>query len=139
MCKTIKQVVRFQATPEEVYDLLADSQKHSRFTGKTAQISRKIGGEFRSYGGSAEGINVDLLRGKRIVQAWRDTEFPKGIFSMASVFLEPTKSGGTELTLIHRGVPKKLIPRIEKGWKTFYWKKMKSYLARTSDPKGNFR
>jgi hypothetical protein len=46
MCKTIKQRVRFKADPATVYDLLADSRKHSAITGRRASISRKIGGTF---------------------------------------------------------------------------------------------
>jgi uncharacterized protein YndB with AHSA1/START domain len=110
MCKTIKQRVKFKADPATVYDLLADSRKHSAFTGRQAVISREIGGAF-SIGESdiesdVTGINVDLVPGRRIVQAWRHRRFPEGIFSMAAVTLTPTPDGGTELVLVHRGVPK---------------------------------
>lgn len=47
---------------------------------------------------------------------------------MAAFVLKPTQDGGTELTLTHRGVPKELIPDIEKGWRKYYWEKMKKYL-----------
>src|SRR6476620_7227366 len=46
MCKTIKQRVKFKADPATVYDLLADSRKHTAFTGRPAIISRKVGGTF---------------------------------------------------------------------------------------------
>lgn len=46
MCKTIKQRVKFKAPPATVYDLLADSRKHSTVTGTKATISRKVGGTF---------------------------------------------------------------------------------------------
>ncbi|HMV44839.1 MAG TPA: SRPBCC domain-containing protein [Leptospiraceae bacterium] len=129
MCKTIKQKVKFKASPEVIYALLANSKKHSAFTGEKAMISNKIGGNFSAYDGYITGVNVDLLPSKRIVQAWRGSDFPEGIFSMAAFVLVSTKEGGTELTLTHRGVPKNLIPSIEKGWKEFYWDKMKDYLA----------
>ena len=67
--------------------------------------------------------------GKRIVQAWRASDFPPGIFSMAAFVLSPTKDGGTELVLTHRGVPKELIPGIEKGWREYYWDKMKEFIS----------
>ncbi len=78
----------------------------------------------------AMGINVDLVPGKRIVQAWRDEHFPSGIFSLATFNLKKTKNNGTELTLIHRGVPKDLIPGIEMHWRQDYWQKIKSYLLK---------
>lgn len=130
MCKTIKQKVSFKASPQKVYDALAKSKTHSSFTGERASISRQVGGKFSAYSGYISGINVDLKPGKRIVQAWRASDFPEGIFSMASFTLSP-KKGGTELVLTHRGVPKELIPGIEKGWREFYWERMKRYFAAT--------
>ena len=128
MCKTIKQKVKFQAPPAVIYDLLADSKKHSALTGYKAVIGKKVGDKFSVYGGDVKGVNVDLVPGKRIVQAWRGSDFPPGIFSMAAFVLTPTPRGGTELVLTHRGVPKKLIPGIEKGWRKYYWEKIKAFL-----------
>ena len=129
MCKTIKQKVKFKAPPAIVYDLLADSQKHSAITGRKATISRKIGGSFSTNGSEVSGVNVDLVPGQRIVQAWRHRRFPEGIYSMAAVTLTATPDGGTELVLTHRGVPKQLIPETEQAWREQYWSRMKAYLA----------
>jgi uncharacterized protein YndB with AHSA1/START domain len=129
MCKTIKQRVKFNAPPATVYDLLADSKKHSAVTGRKATISRKIGGMFSVSGDDVSGINVDLVPGRRIVQAWRHRRFPEGIFSMAAVTLTPTTDGGTELVLTHRGVPKDLIPETELARREQYWSRIKAYLA----------
>ena len=130
MCKTIKQRVTFKASPAAVYDLLADSRKHSAVTGRKATISRRIGGTFSASGNDVSGVNVDLVPGRRIVQAWRHRRFPEGIFSMAAVTLAPTANGGTELVLTHRGVPKDLIPETERVWREQYWSRIKAYLAR---------
>lgn len=130
MCKTIKQRVKFKANPATVYDLLADSRKHSAVTGRRAVISKKIGGTFSALAGEVTGVNVDLVPGRRIVQAWRHRRFPEGIFSMAAVTLTPTPDGGTEAVLVHRGVPKDLIPETEQAWRDQYWSRIKSYLDR---------
>ncbi len=129
MCKTIKQRVKFNATSREIYDLLATSKEHTALTGQKADISPRVGGPFSALAGFITGINVDLAPGKRIVQAWRTKDFPVGIFSMATFQLTPTKRGGTELVLTHRGVPKDLIPRVEKTWREKYWGKIKRLLA----------
>jgi uncharacterized protein YndB with AHSA1/START domain len=131
MCKTIKLKAHFKAPPPVIFDLLTDARKLRAVTGKTATIDQTPGGRFSNYAGSISGINVDLVRGKRIVQAWREREFPDGIFSMATFNLTPSKSGGTELLLTHRGVPKTLIPRIERDWRRLYWEKIKTYLERS--------
>lgn len=129
MCKTIKQRVKFKASPATVYDLLADSKKLSAVTGKSVTISREVGGTFTSNGDEVSGINVDLVPGRRIVQAWRHRRFPEGIFSMAAVTLSATPDGGTELVLTHRGVPKELIAETELAWREQYWSRIKEYLA----------
>ena len=128
MCKTIKQRVKFKAAPATIYELLADSRKHSAVTGRKATISTKIGGAFSACGDEVTGINVDLVPAQRIVQAWRHRRFPEGIFSMAAVTLKPTPDGGTELVLTHRGVPKDLIPETEQAWRDQYWSRIKAYL-----------
>ena len=131
MCKTIKQRVKFKAAPAAVYELLADSRKHTEVTGKKATISPKIGGAFSARADEVTGINVDLVPAQRIVQAWRHRAFPEGIFSMAAVTLTPTPDGGTDLVLTHRGVPKALIPETEQAWREQYWLPMKAYLDRS--------
>jgi len=44
---------------------------------------------------------------------------------MAAVTLTPT--GGTELVLTHRGVPKDLIPETEQAWRD-HWSRIKGFL-----------
>lgn len=129
MCKTITQRVTFKAPPDVIYELLADSRKHSAVTGQPAEISPRVGGPFSTGGDEVSGINVDLVPGQRIVQAWRHRRFPEGVFSMAAVTLTPTPSGGTALVLTHRGVPKALIPETERAWRERYWARLKAYLA----------
>lgn len=128
MCKTIKQKVKFKAAPEEIYSLLTDSKKYAALTGKKANIGKKAGATFSVYGGQAKGIIVELVPNKRIIQAWRGHSFPEGIFSMATFNLERTSNGGTNLTLVHRGVPKDMIPFIEQGWRKYNWDPIKRFL-----------
>ena len=128
MCKTLKLKVHFDAPPETIYGMLADSKKRTAVTGRKAEISTKVGGAFSADGGRVRGINVDLVPGKRIVQAWRRRDFPEGVFSMAAFVLTPTAKGGTELVLTHRGVPKALLDSTEADWRNLYWAPMKASL-----------
>ena len=105
--------MKLKAAPAIVYDLLADSRKHTARTGRNAAISRKVGGTSSTGGNDATGVNVDVVPARRIVQACRHRRFPEGVFSMAAVTLTPTADGGTELALTHRGVSKDLIPETE--------------------------
>ena len=129
MCKTIKQKVRFKASPDAVYELLADSAQRTKVTGRKASVSRKVGGTFSADNGRVTGVNVDLVPGQRIVQAWRRKDFPEGIFSMAAVTLTPTPGGGTELVLTHRGVPKWLLDDTEASWRRDCGDKIRAHFA----------
>ena len=126
MCKTIKHKVRFKASPETIYDLLADSRKRTEVTGRKAVMSDKVGGKFSTDAGQVTGVNVDLVPGRRLVQAWRRKDFPEGIYSMAAITLDPIPGGGTELVLTHRGVPKHLLDDTEEYWRHVHWAPMKA-------------
>ena len=125
MCKTIKHKVRFKIPPKTIYDLLADSSKRTEVTGSEALMSNTVGGKFSTDAGDVTGVNVDLVPGRRLVQAWRRNDFPEGIYSMVAITLAPTPGGGTELVLTHRGVPTPLLDDIEDYWRLGYWAPMK--------------
>jgi uncharacterized protein YndB with AHSA1/START domain len=126
MCKTIKHKVRLKAAPRDVYAALAESSRRTRLTGRKAVIGAKVGDRFTTDAGDVTGVNVDLVPGKRLVQAWRRKDFPEGVYSMAAITLAPTASGGTELVLTHRGVPKWLLDDTEDYWRTNYWAPLKN-------------
>jgi hypothetical protein len=108
MCKTIKQKVKFSAPPREVYRLLLKTQARP----------------------GLDSFPVDLNPGRWVVRAWREKGAAKGIFSMATIHLSEIRGGGTELVLTHRGVPKDLIPAVEREWRDQCWARMKRELAR---------
>ena len=116
MCKTITQKVKFRAGPAEVYRLLVTP---------TDRIGRPF------HIGRGRGIVVDLAPAKRVVRAWREDDYPEGVFSMAALTLRPVDTG-TELKLTHRGVPKELIPATEARWRRDHWEPMREKLAARS-------
>ena len=112
MCKTIKQKVTFRAAPADVYrHLVSDTDE--------------VGQRFTM--GAGQGVVVDLAPATRVARAWRESDYPEGVFSMAAFTLRPVATG-TELTLTHRGVPKDLIPRTEERWRRDYWTPIKEKL-----------
>ena len=117
---TIKQTVSFKATPEKIYDTLMSSAGHKRITGRPAKISNKLT-KFSTFGGLIVGKNLKLVRGKKIVQAWRGKEWKK--FSKVTLDFKKTRLG-TKLTLTHV-LPKEYAFEVRKGWNAYYWKKMK--------------
>ena len=127
--KTIKQEVIFKASPHEIFEMLMDSKKHSKFTGAKAKISRKVGGKISAYGDYIEGKNIEIIPDKKIVQKWRGNEWPLWHFSIAKFEMKKSKNG-TKLIFTQTGVPAEHSSDISKGWKEHYWTKMKKMLEK---------
>jgi activator of HSP90 ATPase len=127
--KTIRQSVTFKASPQAIYEMLTDSRKHSKFTGEKASISRKIGGKFTAYAGYISGVNLDLVKDKRIVQSWRGNDWPEGHYSRVTFSLEKVKSGA-RLIFRQSGVPEVHYKDIHQGWRDYYWKPMRERMEK---------
>jgi activator of HSP90 ATPase len=127
--KTIKQTVEIKVAPKVVYDAFMTSKTHSKFTGAPAKISNKVGGKFSVWDGYAEGENVELIPGKKIVQTWRASDWPEG--SDSKITITFTKKGnGTKLSFIQTGVPADFFDDIKQGWTNYYWTPMKQLLEK---------
>ena len=126
----IKQKVTVPATPEEVYEAFIDAGKHSAFTGQKATCDPKVGGKFTAGDGYISGKNLELEKGKRIVQEWKTTEWPEGYPpSRFELTLKEVKEG-TEITIIHSDVPAEQAEDLKEGWNEFYWKPLKDYFKK---------
>jgi uncharacterized protein YndB with AHSA1/START domain len=130
MTKIIRQSVLIRATPKQVYGALIDEKTHAKFTGEPASISRKVGGPFRCYGDYVQGIILELVPSKQIVQAWRAKSWKAGVYSVATFTFARKAGGRTRLSLTHVGVPPSDFKDVSKGWPTFYWKPLKAYLEK---------
>jgi activator of HSP90 ATPase len=129
--KEIRHVVRLDAKPRAIYQALMNSKKHAAFTGAPAKIEPKVGGRFAAWGPHLRGVNVELVKNKRIVQAWRAKSWPKSHYSIATFDLKRAK-GGTQLVFTQTGVPAKHWRDINSGWKTHYWDLLKRAFSKNS-------
>ena len=128
MCRPVHQEVTLHAAPKEVYDAYLDSARHARITGEGAKMSRKVGGRFTAGGTYISGYNLELVPGKRIVQAWRASEWPDGAYSILRLELR-AQGKGTRLTVDHVGIPDRFRDGVDDGWHQFYWEPMKTYFG----------
>ena len=124
---TIKQKVIIDATPDEVYDAYMDAKIHSKFTGGKATIVPKVGGKITAWDNYITGKNLELVKGKRIVQEWSTTEWPDGYPPSILTITLKKKGNGTELTMVHSKVPKAQMKSYADGWTDYYWKPLKEY------------
>ena len=127
--KTLRQSVTFITGPHEVYEAIMDSRKHSEFTGSQVSMSRKVGGKFSVYGGDIEGVNLEVIPDKKIIQSWRYSDWPEGYYSKDTFSLKEISSG-TRLTFTQIGVPEESYDDISQGWRDYYWGPMKEMLEK---------
>ena len=127
--KSIKQTVTFNAAPEQVYNLIMDAKKHAAFTGSEVTMSTKPDGKFKAFDGYVHGYNIELDKGKKIVQGWHFSEdgWPEDHYSICTFDFEP-QGNKTKLIFTQTGVPEHKVESLKGGWKQYYWEPMKAYL-----------
>ena len=134
--RTIRLEWTIPAEAEEVYDVFMDPAKHAEFTGDDASGSSVVGKEFHAYNGYILAKNLELERGKRIVQEWTTSEWPEGAPpSILTITLKETKMG-TKLTMVHSKVPEEQSDDYEAGWKEHYWSKLEKYFEAKKRSRG---
>ena len=127
--RTIRQKVIINAIPEEVYDALMDPKKHAAFTGDEASGSSEVGGEFIAWGGYITAKNIELERGKRIVQEWSTSEWPEGYPPSRLEIGLKANPEGTELVMMHSQVPEEQADDYDQGWHEHYWNRLNRYFG----------
>jgi activator of HSP90 ATPase len=106
--------------PDDVYETLLDGARFARVTGAPAEIDRGAGGAFSCFGGMIVGRQVELVPGRRIVQAWRAGNWSPGVYSIVRFDLE-ADAGGTRIVFDHTGFPDAERDHLEAGWWRHYW------------------
>jgi uncharacterized protein YndB with AHSA1/START domain len=116
-------------TPEEVYAAWLDSEEHSKFTGEVATIDPAPGGKFTVWNGYIAGTTLESEPARRILQAWRTTEFgASDPDSLLEILIEPL-GGGTRLTLRHSNIPSGQGAAYQEGWQHHYFVPMAAYFG----------
>jgi activator of HSP90 ATPase len=132
MSKTIIQDVVFEnTTPEALYELYMDADKHSKATGAPAKISATEGAEYSVHSGYITGKNLQLIKNRLIVQTWRAQNWAvDDIDSTFIIYLEQQGSN-TVLHAIHANLPDNAADNINSGWHKMYWEPWRLFLAGT--------
>jgi uncharacterized protein YndB with AHSA1/START domain len=126
---SIHQEVTINASPAAVYGVLTSSEDFARMTGdRPAEISKEVGGAVSMFGGDIRARNVELVPGKRVVQAWRSFRWPEGVYSIVRFELTP-EGKGTRLVFDQAGYPDEAKEMLEGGWSQMYWQPMNAMLA----------
>lgn len=117
------------ASPKVVYDAWLDSKEHARFTGAPASVEPRVGGKMTARNDYIQGEILELQPGKRIVQSWRSTDFPKNAPDSRVEVIVRAHVLGTELTFLHDGIPEGQAHLYEAGWLDQYVTRMRRYFG----------
>jgi activator of HSP90 ATPase len=125
---SLHQEIDLHATPQRTFEILLSSKDFTAFSGAPADIDSKAGGTFSMFGGMIVGRNIELVPGQRIVQAWRPTDWPPGLYSLVRFELKPSTTG-TIVILDHSSFPAGGYDHLSAGWYSHYWEPLKKFLA----------
>ncbi len=117
------------ASAERIYRAWLSSDEHAHFTGSPAQIDPHVGGAFTAWDGYIQGTTLEIEPNRRIVQAWRTTDFPAGSPDSRLEVILDERTDGVEVTLIHTNIPDGQGDGYEQGWIDYYFAPMREYFA----------
>jgi len=136
--ETIHHVTVFNAERMRVYDALTDTAQFDaltrlsaagmRYGTKPTQIGTGDGSPFLLFGGYISGRHIELIPGKRIVQAWRTARWDPGAYSIVRFDLEE-QGTSTRLVFEQSAFPPGEAASLARGWKENYWEPLEKYLA----------
>jgi activator of HSP90 ATPase len=134
--ESIHQEVAIGAPPPRIYAALTDAAQFTQVTAlggmkdvRPAEIGRAEGAAFSLFGGVIVGRQVEIVQDRRIVQAWRETIWDPGVYSLVKFDLRP-RAGGTLIVFDHTGFPLGAAAHLAPGWAEHYWEPLKKFLAR---------
>ena len=131
---TFQQRVTFTGrTPEELYAIYLDSERHAMALGAEAWIEPKVGGRFEIFGkGAVNGTNLFLDPGRMIVQTWRGAVWRKNDPDSIVVLTFERTDRGASIHLVQTNVPDAAGERVNaKAWNNMYWGPWKANLSST--------
>jgi len=134
MLRIVKQTVVLPATPKALYAMYLSRRAHGAIVGGAVKIGARPGARFRAFGGALTGRMLLAVPGRLIVQSWRSAAFHKRDHDSTLVlrFLPAGRSRNGKrgrIDLVHVNVPAHDYRGVNQGWKNYYWKPWRKYLA----------
>lgn len=118
------------ATPQVIYRAWFDSLQHAAFTSSTAKIDGNIGSKFSLRDGQITGRNMALEFGRRLLQSWRNADFPKTAPDSRLEVLFESVGAGTRMTVMHAELPEGMADPLRAFWTDAYFGPMTDYFGK---------
>jgi uncharacterized protein YndB with AHSA1/START domain len=137
---SIHQETDYAASCQRVYRALTRASEFDALTrlsdaatlvtapdAKATAISDQAGVPFTLFGGYITGRNLEVVRDRRLVQAWRAGSWGPGEYSVVRFELQPHGAHCT-VALDQRGFPDSQGPSLAYGWRVHYWVPLGKFL-----------
>ena len=129
--EAIRVSTTIPAAPTTLYYAWLSPEQHSAMTnGAVAKIDPTVGAKFTALNGTVSGKLVILDLGRRLVMAWRTSDFPRDAHdSRVEIHLEAL-GGSTRITLIQTEIPEGLGEKIRAIWNDEYFGPMRTFFSK---------
>ena len=125
--KEIHRFYRIKAKADELYAALTNSFSIELWTGSPSKMKEEEGSEFSLFDGDIEGINLEFVKDKKIVQEWffgnQDEK------SIVTILLTPDRLY-TKIELMHTNVPDEAFDDLRYGWDNYYFGGLKDFFEK---------
>ena len=130
MPKVVRQTVTLPAPARELYAMYLNRRTHAAITGGKVVISARPASKFSAFGGVLRGRMLQTVPGRLVVQAWRSTGWKKSDLDSTLILRFTPKGRDGRIDLVHANVPDHDYRGVNNGWKMYYWRPWRNYLAR---------
>lgn len=113
----IHKTYEINASAEEVFEALLNPELIQTWSGDEVQMNAKVGGAFSLWGGQLFGLNLEIVKNKKLVQEW---SYDQMVEASKVTFTVTTKGKRTILDLVHEDVPEKSFNSLSEGWDMYY-------------------
>ena len=129
MSNVIKQSVTLPAPSRDLYAMYLTAKTHRAITGAKVVIGARRGSPFSAFDGMLHGRTLHTVPGRLIVQAWRSVNFKKGDIDSTLILRFTPEGKHGRIDLVHVNVPDQDYRGVMQGWKKYYWRPWRDYLA----------
>jgi len=129
MPRIVKQSVVLPARARELYSMYLSPRAHAAITGHKVEIGARVGARFKAFEGALTGRILQTVPGRLIVQAWRSKPFHKGDPDSTLILRFTPVGREARIDLVHVNVPDHDFQGVNRGWRKYYWKPWRAYLA----------
>ena len=125
--KEIHRYYRIKSKADELYAALTNSFSIELWTGSPSKMTEEVGSEFSLFDGDIEGLNLEFVKDKKIVQEWYFGNQDEK--SIVSIQLFPDRLY-TKIELTHTNVPDDAFEDMRYGWDNYYFGALKDFFEK---------